>query len=68
MLTKVKIPVVIGSGVDPNNIRDLWNISDAFIVGSYIKKDGHWAQELDVERIKTLINVVKQLRKCPPPA
>ena len=32
-----RLPVAVGSGVDPANIKQLWSLADVFIVGSYIK-------------------------------
>ena len=32
-----RLPVAVGSGVDPINIAQLWPLADIFIVGSYIK-------------------------------
>lgn len=32
-----RLPVAVGSGIDPTNIVELWNLADVFIVGSYIK-------------------------------
>jgi uncharacterized protein len=36
-LFQTKLPVAVGSGVDPTNIAALWPYTDVFIVGSYIK-------------------------------
>lgn len=48
------IPVFVGSGIEPNNLKD-YSDSDAFIVGSYLKKNGYWANEIDINRVKELI-------------
>lgn len=60
---KVKIPVIIGSGIDTNNIHEFWNIADAFIVGSSLKKNGNWENEVDRENVKKLIRKINLLRK-----
>ncbi len=54
-----KLPVLIGSGIDAENITDYIKYADGFIVGSYFKKDGYWENELDVKRIQKLITQIK---------
>jgi len=51
-------PVFVGSGVTPEQIPALAKHADALIVGSYIKKDGHWANEPDPARIQSLATVL----------
>jgi uncharacterized protein len=45
------LPVVIGSGVTPENIGDIFSIADGVIVASYLKRDGVWWNEVDPERL-----------------
>ncbi len=42
----VGLPVLVGSGTTPENLAD-YAAADGVIVGSYVKRDGHWAQPLD---------------------
>ncbi len=58
----VEIPVAVGSGVTPENLAALWPHADAFIVGSYIKKDGRWWEELDGERVERLVEAARRLK------
>ncbi len=51
-------PVIIGSGVNADNIADYLNIADGVIVGSSLKKDGDVRKPVDVERVKKLINAM----------
>jgi membrane complex biogenesis BtpA family protein len=44
------LPVVIGSGVTPENIGDIFSIADGVIVASYLKRDGVWWNEVDPAR------------------
>jgi membrane complex biogenesis BtpA family protein len=60
---KVKIPVLVGSGVTLNNLEAYLKISDGMIVGSYFKKDGYWANELDYDRVANFMEKVNLLRK-----
>ena len=56
---KLKIPTIIGSGVSSENVLHLFEIgAKAVIVGSYFKKNGHWSNDLDCERIKRFIDVI----------
>jgi membrane complex biogenesis BtpA family protein len=59
----VKIPVIIGSGIDAENIVDYWEFADAFIVGSSLKKECNWENEVDRNRVVKLMNEVKQLKQ-----
>lgn len=56
------LPVILGSGVDAHNITDFYESADGFIIGSYFKRDGHWANPVDAERIERLMAAVTKLR------
>ena len=56
------LPIMLGSGVDLNNITDFYSIADGFIIGSYFKAGGHWVNTVDKERIERLMEVVERLR------
>jgi len=58
----VDIPVLVGSGVTLANVDRYLAIADALIVGSYFKFDGLWSNEVEVERVKTFMDRVNQLR------
>ncbi len=45
-------PVLTGSGITLENISQYQDHCDAMIIGSWFKKDGHWANPVDPERIK----------------
>jgi hypothetical protein len=51
----VSIPVIAGSGITANNIALYKPYCDAFIIGSYFKKDGFWQNDLDEDRINEFI-------------
>lgn len=51
-----KLPVLVGSGVTPNNAGALLEFADALIVGSWIKRDGYWKNAVDVQRAKQIVN------------
>lgn len=66
-LQKVKAacdaPVLVGSGITIDNVISYLEIADALIVGSWFKKDGHWASELDIERVKRMMGMVNKMRQ-----
>ncbi len=41
------LPVVVGSGVRVDNLREIFRYADAVIVGSSIKRNGVWHQPMD---------------------
>jgi membrane complex biogenesis BtpA family protein len=51
-----RLPVLIGSGVDADNIAEFSQAADGFIIGSYFKAGGHWAYEIDSSRIEILMS------------
>ena len=46
-----RLPVLIGSGMTAENIRDYLPLADGFIVGSYFRKDGKFLETLEPERV-----------------
>ncbi len=59
----VNIPVITGSGIDAENISEYWDFADAFIIGSSLKKDGNWENEVCSHRVGHLMKRVNSLRK-----
>ena len=59
---KIKIPVLIGSGITIDNVDKYISICDACIVGSHFKKDGQWDQPLSQEKIQRFMDKVESLR------
>ncbi|HIB50783.1 MAG TPA: BtpA/SgcQ family protein [Phycisphaerales bacterium] len=49
-----ELPLLVGSGVTPENVKDIFQYADAAIVGSSIKQGGNWANQLDATRCKEL--------------
>ena len=49
------LPVAVGSGATAESLPSLLQHADAVIVGSAIKKDGHWANDLDEARIQAFV-------------
>jgi membrane complex biogenesis BtpA family protein len=61
----VNIPTFVGSGVTPDNINDYRN-ADGFIIGSAVKRDGHWANAIDPKRADAVAKAFASLRNASP--
>lgn len=48
------LPVLVGSGVNPDNLPTLAKVAQGLIVGSWIKQDGDWRKPVDPARVRTL--------------
>jgi uncharacterized protein len=51
-------PVLLGSGIDADNIADFYQAADGFIIGSYFKANGHWANPVEADRVRRLMTQV----------
>lgn len=56
------LPLIVGSGVTPGSVKDLFAYADALIVGSWYKKDGLWSNPPDAKRCKELVKAVNSAR------
>lgn len=52
--------VLVGSGVTPANIAELLPYADGLIVGSWYKKAGLWLNELDTDRVRSMVEAMRQ--------
>jgi len=59
----VNLPVIIGSGADLYNVEEFWEIADAFIVGSSLKYEGNWENDVDPSRVDQFMQKIIQLRQ-----
>ena len=57
----VSVPTLVGSGITADNINQ-FESADAFIVGSSIKKDGRWWNQMDVERTRALVKAFQVIQ------
>ena len=55
--------LVLGSGATPENIRLYWRLVDAFIIGTYFKRDGVTVNPVDKVRVERLMGLVRELRR-----
>lgn len=57
------LPVLLGSGVDADNIANYYAMADGFIVGSAFKTEGHWANSVELERVQRLMAEAQKLHE-----
>lgn len=56
------LPILVGSGVTPDNVGDVFAIADGVIVASALKRDGVWWNEVDPDRMAAFAQAVKRAR------
>ena len=56
------LPVIVGSGIDTDNVTELFKVARGAIVGSSLKVDGAWWNRVDKARVQRLMDLV---RECP---
>ncbi len=57
-----KLPLLVGSGVNPGELAPLFQHADALIVGSWIKVDGSWKNPVDPRRAAELVKEANRIR------
>lgn len=56
------LPVLVGSGVNPDNVGDMFSVARAVIVASWLKRDGVWWNEVDPDRLRTFMQAADRGR------
>ncbi|MBN2450741.1 MAG: BtpA/SgcQ family protein [Lentisphaeria bacterium] len=56
----VTCPVLVGSGVTPENVAEYLRHADGLIVGSWVKVEGHWSGALCRERVRRLVSAFEK--------
>ncbi len=57
-----RLPVLVGSGVAPEQLPALFESAEALIVGSWIKKGGLWSNPVDAGRCARLVRAADRVR------
>lgn len=57
-----EVPVVVNTGVRPETLEDSLRYADAAIVGTYFKRDGVFANDVEAARVAELMSVARALR------
>lgn len=60
--TGTHLPVIVGSGLDPDQVEKLFAAADGAIVGQWLKVDGHWWNAVDPARVERLMDAVREVR------
>lgn len=56
------LPVIVGSGLAPEQVEKLFAVADGAIIGQWLKHDGHWWNPVDPRRVEALMNAVAKAR------
>lgn len=56
------LPVIVGSGLDPDQLATLFEVADGAIVGQWLKVDGRWWNPVDPERVEKLVTAAEKFR------
>lgn len=59
-----RLPLVLGSGVNADNLPGFFAAADAFIIGTHFKVDGRWDQTVDPKRVETFMQAIRRLRQA----
>ena len=55
-----RLPVLLGSGITPENVAEFYDAADGFIVGSYFKEGGLWSNTVEGARVERLVEAVRR--------
>ncbi|MFQ5693650.1 MAG: BtpA/SgcQ family protein, partial [Nitrospinota bacterium] len=56
------LPVLIGSGVTPENAQALLEVCDGAIIGTGIKREGRVAEAVDTDRVREIVEISSVIR------
>ncbi len=56
------VPVLVGSGLNVDNVGELFEFADGAVVGTSIKIDGKSENSVDLRRVQQLMGVVQKIR------
>ncbi len=56
------LPVIVGSGLSPNQVEPLFAQADGAIIGQWLKVDGKWWNPVDSKRVVELMTAVTAAR------
>jgi membrane complex biogenesis BtpA family protein len=57
-----QLPVIIGSGVNHDNVEELFTVASGAIVASSLKEEGVWWTPVSEDKVRRFMDVVKKLR------
>lgn len=57
------LPVIVGSGLDPEQLPRLFDVADGAIVGQWLKEEGRWWNPVDPRRVERLMAAAYAFRE-----
>jgi uncharacterized protein len=57
------LPVIVGSGLAPEQVPALFAVADGAIIGQWLKEDGRWWNAVDPHRVEALMEAVAKVRR-----
>jgi membrane complex biogenesis BtpA family protein len=57
------LPVLVGSGVDEDNVADILSVADGVIIGSSLKRGGVWWEAVDQVKVKHFMRAVRKIEE-----
>ena len=61
------LPILVGSGMDPQNLERYFPLADGFIVGSAFREGGAFLGQLDPGRLERFMDSFRRLKSGPGP-
>jgi membrane complex biogenesis BtpA family protein len=58
-----RLPLLVGSGVTPDQVGGLFEHADGLIVGTFIKRGGVWSNEVDARRCGQVVQAASEARR-----
>lgn len=58
------LPVIVGSGLSPSQVPQLFATADGAIIGQWLKHDGQWWKPVDPRRVEELMTAVMKVREA----
>ena len=62
-IAETGVPLLVGSGVNVDNVERYWPYIDGIIVGTSLKVDGVTTNPVDVEKVKRFMSKIRELRR-----
>ena len=56
------VPVFANTGVNIDNVKDIFSVADGCVIGTHFKVDGDTWNPVDGNRVKRFMEVVETLR------
>lgn len=58
---QIEIPLLVGSGISPENAFDFIFFCDGLIIGSYFRKGGVTGQPIELKILKMIVELIKEV-------